>query len=423
MIIGSPDAMVMDILSTNQCVAEFTGSQVSRDFLATSTPSTWVDSGAAPVSDFDSSSPWFKTFRESLLVRNIPGIRNIAEALPFSDSKITREDSANIAALLKYRLVVWNRQVEVRQKQLRSEFHSGICGCRAGALRNASSVKLSLMGSGSTDENKVSMLGSHKTRSQSALAELTEPASLSSSSSCSEKRATIPDIAESHNSREITFIDRNRLIDPLIAESERRVAVWTVEEVKTFLERYAIHPKNFKRIASHLPDKWESDCVELYYRFKIALNLKRFTPGATDGRRKTASNPGSQKILNQLAIDESVKLFKSNAAFYGMVPNGTIQQVSIGHRDLPAVTEKPANTTMDEEEERKYMIDCIQYISAHFKAMLPVFSLPAPSPMQNGEFSMQQVLLLTQNTSEVHNSSEPRLNRPSFPFAIPLGYE
>ena len=414
MISAFSDSHALGTLTRNQVVAEAAGSQVSKDYLTISAAACRMDSNAEQTADYSSLSPWFKTFRETLLVRNIPGIKNIADNV--SVSGITRGDILNLQSLLKHRLVVWSRQVEIRQKQLRTEFHSGICGYRSGALRNSASVKLSLMGSGTTDENKVSMLGSHKTRSQKALDDLREPTVMNSLAPSAEKRAIVPDVFISRSSHEIIYFDNNRLMDPLLTETERRVAVWTVDEVKTFLERYAIHPKNFKRIACHLPDKWESDCVDLYYRFKIALNLKRFTPGATDGRRKAASNPASQKILNQAAIDESVRLFKSNATFCGVIPDEASLQVARSRRDGAAGTEKDSMlfSTVEEEEERKYMIDCIQYISAHFKSMLPVFSLPAQTQTHNGD-----VLKVLQQ----HGSLDARMDRPGFPFAIPLGYE
>ncbi|BAM42033.1 silencing mediator for retinoid and thyroid hormone receptor [Theileria orientalis strain Shintoku] len=59
-------------------------------------------------------------------------------------------------------------------------------------------------------------------------------------------------------------------------ELNYRVAqVWSMAEVKTFVEKYLMYPKNFSKIAQFLENKKCGDCVEFYYRFKYRLKLKQ----------------------------------------------------------------------------------------------------------------------------------------------------
>jgi hypothetical protein len=412
---GFGDGLSLSIISINKGVAAMSASQAHSDYVKACLPPEVKDSlpqyNQVDVGDI-SPIPWFKTFRETLIVRSIPSVSTVAQSVKRYSANISRVDLSNSQSLLKHRITIWRQQVEVRQKQLRNEFHSGICGCRATALRNASSVKLSLMGAGSTDENKVSMLGGHKTRLQSALADSAELATTALESSPSDKRATIPDLILSDRGNNIDYIDRNRIIDPVKTESQRRVATWTLEDIKTFLERYAIHPKNFKRIAAHFSDKWESDCVDLYYRMKIALNLKRFSYASStvESRRRSSVTSGGQKNLNQIVIDEALAMLRPVASFGGMIPDhNSVEYSRISRDDSIHI---PAQST-DEDEDRKYMIDCIQYIFAHFKSMLPAVNpnTPVADPLavHPGHFPEVQ--------------SSEAVSRPGHPFAIPLGYQ
>lgn len=53
------------------------------------------------------------------------------------------------------------------------------------------------------------------------------------------------------------------------------MAIWSPSEKKTFIELYLQHPKNFGRIAAHLPFKSSEQCVEFYYRNKKEFKLKQ----------------------------------------------------------------------------------------------------------------------------------------------------
>ncbi|XP_024387952.1 uncharacterized protein [Physcomitrium patens] len=64
------------------------------------------------------------------------------------------------------------------------------------------------------------------------------------------------------------FVSRNALVeDPVAVEMERKILnPWTTEEKKIFAEKFALHRKSFKEIASNLKYKTTADCIEYYYR-------------------------------------------------------------------------------------------------------------------------------------------------------------
>ncbi|PIA14149.1 hypothetical protein COEREDRAFT_36259, partial [Coemansia reversa NRRL 1564] len=49
---------------------------------------------------------------------------------------------------------------------------------------------------------------------------------------------------------------------------------WTQAEVSAFVTAYLTYPKQFGRIAAHVPHKTMNECVLFYYRNKKPLRLK-----------------------------------------------------------------------------------------------------------------------------------------------------
>jgi hypothetical protein len=94
------------------------------------------------------------------------------------------------------------------------------------------------------------------------------------------------------------FYDMNRFVpDPVKAHNEYRTRLaWTQSEVKTFVERYAQHPKEFKRIAAALPGKSVKDVIEFYSIHRIDLNLKDVDVSARKrGRKKVLISEGRMR--------------------------------------------------------------------------------------------------------------------------------
>ncbi|CCF73889.1 phosphatidylinositol glycan, class T [Babesia microti strain RI] len=67
----------------------------------------------------------------------------------------------------------------------------------------------------------------------------------------------------------------NRDKDPIFTYYEKNInSVWTFAQVRTFIIKYLLYPKNFIKIASFLDSKSVGDCIDFYYKFKYKLRLK-----------------------------------------------------------------------------------------------------------------------------------------------------
>ncbi|EGD82993.1 hypothetical protein PTSG_03629 [Salpingoeca rosetta] len=72
------------------------------------------------------------------------------------------------------------------------------------------------------------------------------------------------------------IVDTNRLVADPVGQHEilANVNAWTAEEEQTFLKRYMQTPKDFVKIAKHLPRKSVAECVLYYYRSKYRVGYK-----------------------------------------------------------------------------------------------------------------------------------------------------
>ncbi|GAB66505.1 hypothetical protein PCYB_092900 [Plasmodium cynomolgi strain B] len=59
------------------------------------------------------------------------------------------------------------------------------------------------------------------------------------------------------------------------AENEKNF-IWDKQEIKTFLEKYFLYPKNFEKISQYLEFKSTKQCVDFYYLTKNFFNFKNF---------------------------------------------------------------------------------------------------------------------------------------------------
>lgn len=78
-----------------------------------------------------------------------------------------------------------------------------------------------------------------------------------------------PDMVIDDRSKEIrNFPSNNGLIrDPIKQrENELRSRPWGEDEIKVFKEKYLLHTKDFRKIASFLPGRTSQDCVRFYYQ-------------------------------------------------------------------------------------------------------------------------------------------------------------
>jgi hypothetical protein len=69
-----------------------------------------------------------------------------------------------------------------------------------------------------------------------------------------------------------------------------QVNPWTAEENEIFQQRYVKNPKQFRKIATHLPNKTTNDCVAYYYYSKMKVNYKALIRASSKGYKMGKSN-------------------------------------------------------------------------------------------------------------------------------------
>lgn len=114
--------------------------------------------------------------------------------------------------------------------------------------------------------------------------ELTDPNQLSMKNS-----AIIPDmISVTHGRVDYVFDDTNNLVEDPVEFYGPHTGIhdWNEEEKAIFLEKFAIHPKQFGIIAEYLENKTAAQCVDFYY-----LHKKKFI----DFRKVVQQAPGKRK--------------------------------------------------------------------------------------------------------------------------------
>lgn len=78
-------------------------------------------------------------------------------------------------------------------------------------------------------------------------------------------------------------------------EFKRRI-VWTPTEIQTFLDKYRLHPRDFRKISAGIPHKTVKDVIEFYYCHRIDLDLKGLEKQTKKrGRRKLTGNTAPPK--------------------------------------------------------------------------------------------------------------------------------
>ena len=94
------------------------------------------------------------------------------------------------------------------------------------------------------------------------------------------------------------YYDENMLVeDPERAHQQFKNRLkWTDHEKKIFMEKYALHPREFKKIANSLPGKSIKDVIEYYHIYRIKIDLKKLEVAArTKGSKRRVIAEGSRK--------------------------------------------------------------------------------------------------------------------------------
>jgi hypothetical protein len=91
------------------------------------------------------------------------------------------------------------------------------------------------------------------------------------------------------------FSTRNAFVED--AADEDRLAKlnnpWTEAEKAIFVAKYLKHPKNFRKIASSLPNKSVADCVSYYYASKMSGLYYKTRRTSTKTKGKDAAAAGA----------------------------------------------------------------------------------------------------------------------------------
>ena len=124
--------------------------------------------------------------------------------------------------------------------------------------------------------------------------------------------ATIPDMVSVKNGKiDYLFDDTcHRVENPAeYYAPQTGIHDWTEEEKKTFLDKYASHPKQFGIIANHLPNKTSSQCVDYYYLHKKGLiDFRKVVSkfGSKRRRRGAGKRKGNALLTDIQKHDEEV---------------------------------------------------------------------------------------------------------------------
>ncbi|XP_024380079.1 uncharacterized protein [Physcomitrium patens] len=105
------------------------------------------------------------------------------------------------------------------------------------------------------------------------------------------------------------FVSRNALVeDPVTVEMERKTLnPWTEVEKKIFVEKFALHYKNFKEIASHLQYKTTADCIEYYYRNQKSESFSKSKEGGHSKSLGDRTKPSTFLTPTAVAIKRNLK--------------------------------------------------------------------------------------------------------------------
>lgn len=306
---GDP-VIVPETVHVDLGLSHYTDAYNSEDLqydLLTSTNSTLVR-----------TVPWFDEFEETLHVSNSKPLDRVSRSVRYSFRDLKKHYLRLSALHSSLYTHYWIPLVaEPRLHILQRNFPKGVLGLRA--LHNpddARAVRALVM----KHEDEVRRSGRHAHILNRRMmdgdgggANTPELAEVSTDPPES-KHAVLPDLKQvwsvSTRIPRIGFIDTNRRLcgeamRDLEREAGHAVAVWTLFEVRIFLERLGTYGKNFRKISLSLQEKSEKDCAEFYYRFKIALNMKAIITAAIPraGGRSTPENLGGHKSLVDSILD------------------------------------------------------------------------------------------------------------------------
>ena len=412
---------------TDMCAEEPAQKSDEEEGSSDSASSVKFTTSSRPLSG---PTPWFRNFRETVDPLSVPGIRRVARII--SDARKLPECVPLVRALGARRSHLFEQQVASRRRQLTAEFPFGIAGSRASFDKSPEGVKLCLFGHSVTTEamghsrpptETLDELAGDKERSRGRPRRDSVHPSLIANSRLSvqlarrpstsapllaEKQAVAPNIDLSTFRLRPRYRNSTGLIDCDKLDDELEIAAsWTFDEIVSYLKVYATSPKDFKRISTTFPDKTVADCVDFYYRYKLVLGLKLFTPVANatrDTRRGKVQLDGinsSSKQLNlKLILENALAVLEPHVSFGDIVPRDTFRKLPI--IDVPR---RDPRWPDDEEEERKLMISCL-LAHDHIRDMLFANLLIPSEPDARVSSELQHPIVADVSSSDKTHNGE-----------------
>lgn len=238
------------------------------------------------VSVITKAIPWFNEFVETVRLRNVPSLSKVFRVVQSSFSVLKEAYvaiSRKASGIYSHR---WPQTVADRLSILNRNFPRGILGFRALTCPEDPRHMKALIAKEADRSASQQIFGGMSRANRLTEAEEKEMERETGTESKISKYAPMVDMKRVWTSNalpRVYYINTNRLVASMAQtehESMNEMTAWSVGEVRTFLERLGMHGKNFKRIASNLPEKSEKDCVEFYYRFKIHLGMKQIVSAA-----------------------------------------------------------------------------------------------------------------------------------------------
>lgn len=179
--------------------------------------------------------------------------------------------------------------------------------------------------------------------------------------------AVIPDmISVTKGAVEFLYDDtNNEVFDPAMFYAPRTgFKDWTEDEQRVFLEKYAEHPKQFGIIASFLPEKSTSQCVNYYYLHKkkhldFRKVVARFATGKRrrGGRRAAADKKRGNALLTDiLQRDAEVSRDPTPVSSAGrrtrpvVATTGESKKSTVGRRHVVHLEDTPTPTSTPDPE-------------------------------------------------------------------------
>lgn len=312
------------------------------------------ETGAFDLSNVGSickTIPWFDEFTETISCLEFPMVGKLHKLcrVNFVRLKILYSQLGQKCASIHAKY--WNHRATEKLRILNYNFPRGIVGYRAltipGDPRHIRAILVK-----QTDKVHSQMMTHNKKAEDKEKDKLEEVEDLNSKES---KHASIPDLKQVWQSRSVfprvQYLSRNKLVTNMVqAEHEciDQMAPWSIPEIRIYLERIAVHAKNFKRVAVAIPDKSERDCIELYYRFKVHLSMKQIVAAGIQARQERNNN--SYKGLIDCVLEDLEKSIGPNGVLFSHAQLG---EMNLQKFKIATLEKKPTADIGDESPRRE----------------------------------------------------------------------